>query len=401
MDTNTFFEPLLGLHPPFHISKITRDPDEGQYGAIHIYVTIEDTYRPVNTDGSKASIHDYESRKWRHLNLFEYLCYVHCEVPKYKYKDGSVKTMTVPWARAGSGFTLLMEGFAIELIKLYGVVAAVARQLGISDQRLWTLIGHYSQKSDSSPKDLSRVRRISFDETSRKKGHDYVSIFLDSEKGELLWVEEGKSADSVKKFVEAVEQRGLKKEEISDVSIDLSPAFQAGVREQFQNAAVTFDKFHICQLMMRAFDHCRKSLSRKTGIKVNKWLFLKDYHELSIEEEDQLEDLLSRHSKLELLYTLKHQFFYLWKQYKQPEAASFLCFWIQQIKDLKMKATTTLAKTFEKCFEGVIQFFESGLSNGILEGFNSKVQTMKRNARGYRHTENFITMIWWHCAKNQ
>lgn len=95
---------------------------------------------------------------------------------------------------------------------------------------------------------------------------------------------------------------------------------------------------------------------------------------------------------------LKNEFAILWEQDNSQEAAAFLAFWIEQIKELKLKATTTLAKTFDKCFDGIIQHFKSNINNAILEGFNSKVQTMKRNARGYRKTETFITMIRWHCA---
>lgn len=254
METNKFFEPLLGLHSPFHISRIIHETHEGKITAIHIYVAVDTNYRPIDTEGRKASVHDYEDRQWRHLNLFQYPCYVHCEVPKFRYADGSTRTLEVPWARSKSGFTLLFEVFAIELIKLYGCVAKVARQLGVYSQRLWNLIAHYSKKAAAMPQDLSNLTQIAFDETSKKKGHNYVSIFLDLESGNLLWVEEGKSAQTVTQSVQAMEEQGLKKENITDVSIDFSPAFQAGTKANFSNANITFDKFHVSQLVQRAMD---------------------------------------------------------------------------------------------------------------------------------------------------
>ena len=398
METNKFFEPLLGLHSPFHISRITHEVNADQITAIHIYITVDTNYRPLDSEGRPGSIHDYESRQWRHLDLFQYPCYVHCEVPKFRYADGSTKTLEVPWARSKSGFTLLFEVFAIELIKLYGCVAKVARQLDIYSQRLWYLVAYYSKKETAMPKDLSKIKQIAFDETSKKKGHNYVSIFLNLETGDLLWVEEGKSAETVTQFAQVAEEQGLNKENITDVSIDFSPAFQAGTKINFINANITFDKFHVSQLVQKAMDSCRKSLGRQANQKFNKWLFLKPYSQLNVDQQDELENLLDEYPQFHQLYTLKNDFAILWKHKQPDEAAAFLAFWIEQIKELKLKATTTLAKTFEKSFDGIIQHFRSNINNAILEGFNSKVQTMKRNARGYKKTETFITMIRWHCA---
>ena len=74
METNKFFEPLLGLYSPFHISWITHEVSEDQITAIHIYITVETNYRPLDSEGRPATIHDYESRQWRHLDLFQYPC---------------------------------------------------------------------------------------------------------------------------------------------------------------------------------------------------------------------------------------------------------------------------------------------------------------------------------------
>ncbi len=248
------------------------------------------------------------------------------------------------------------------------------------------------------PKDLSKVKQIAFDETSKKKGHNYVSIFLNLETGDLLWVEEGKSAETVTQFAQVAEEQGLNKENITDVSIDFSPAFQAGAKINFINANITFDKFHVSQLVQKAMDSCRKSLGRQADRKFNKWLFLKPYPQLNEDQQGELETLLDEYPRFHQLYTLKNDFAILWKHDQPEEAAAFLSFWIEQLKELKFKATTTLAKTFEKSFDGIIQHFRSNINNAILEGFNSKVQTMKRNARGYKKTETFITMIRWHCA---
>ena len=135
METTKFFEQILGITSPYQISEVRQTGSDG----IHIEISIDSTYLPMGAEG----IHDYEKRTWRHLDLFQYPCYIHCRVPKYKYrpsgKKGYVKTLEVPWSRKNSGFSLLFEQSAIHLVKLYGTVAKVARQLNIRPQRLWNI----------------------------------------------------------------------------------------------------------------------------------------------------------------------------------------------------------------------------------------------------------------------
>ncbi|MCB0263692.1 MAG: transposase [Calditrichaeota bacterium] len=176
------------------------------------------------------------------------------------------------------------------------------------------------------PKDFSKVKKIGYDETSRKKGHHYVSIFLDLESGALLWVEEGKSAQTVSQSVQAMEEQGFSKGNITDVSIDFSPAFQAGCQENFPNAMITFDKFHVCQLHQKAMNNARKTLARQRNQTFNKWLFLKPCENLETEQQTELEQLLDEFPKFQRLYTLKNDFAILWEQKQPDEAAAFLSF---------------------------------------------------------------------------
>ena len=110
MDTTRFFEDLLGLTAPYSVSKIEQQITAER--SVHIYVEVSSSYQPVDSNGTKGIKHDIESRTWRHLDLFQYPCYIHCDVPKFKYtqsKKSYVKTLVVPWSRPKSGFTLLFE----------------------------------------------------------------------------------------------------------------------------------------------------------------------------------------------------------------------------------------------------------------------------------------------------
>jgi transposase len=250
MKTNLLFTQLLNIELPFSVSSVVYKDEKCESSkkkSVHIYISVDTglEYRP-----NESIINGYEKRTWRHLNLFQYPCYIHCRVPKYQDKiSKKVKTLEVPWAKSGLGFTLLFEEFAIELVKIYGCVAEVARQMDIYPQRLWRIVKTYGKKISEQEVDMSKVRKIGYDETSRKKGHDYITCFIDLDTGDLLYVVEGKGAETVVEFEKQSKLQGLDKEKISDISIDMSPAFISGAEKIFPNAEITFDKFHVSQLV--------------------------------------------------------------------------------------------------------------------------------------------------------
>lgn len=399
MKTTVLFTQLLNVHSPFSITDVVYK-DEESLGlgkkSVHVYVSVDTSpvYRP-----SESTIKDYEERTWRHLNLFQYPCYIHCSLPKYKNKiTGKTKTLEAPWAKARSGFTVLFEEFAMELVKIYGCASEVSRQLDIYPQRLWRIIAEHGKEILADKLDMSKVQRIGFDETSRKKGHDYITCFIDLDTGELLYVVEGKSSETVVEFEKEAVAQGLDKEKVSDISIDMSPAFISGSEKVFPNAKITFDKFHVSQLVQKAFDSIRKSFGRKEGGRINKWIFFKPYTDLKIEEQDELDQLLVKYPLLDLVYELKNDFKILWEQTDKLEASAFLSYWADTMRSFKKKTLTTLANTLDKHHQRIINVIDTKITNAILEGFNSKIQTLKRKARGYKDAQNLMLMVRLHCA---
>lgn len=400
MKTTVLFTQLLNIKLPFSVSSVEYKDEESTSASsksVHIHISVETgkEYRPKG-----SIIHGYEERTWRHLNLFQYPCYLHCRVPKYQDKESKkVKTLEIPWAKSGSGFTLLFEEFAIELVKIYGCVAEVARQLDIYPQRLWRIVKDYGKKLLLQEIDMSKVRRIGYDETSRKKGHDYITCFIDLDTGDLLYVVEGKDAETVVKFEQKLKTQGLDKEKISDISIDMSPAFISGAEKVFPNAKITVDKFHVSQLVQKAFDSIRKSFGRKEGGRINKWIFFKPYEELKTEEQEELDTLLVKYPLLDMVYEMKNDFKILWQQTDKLEASAFLSYWADTMRTFKKKVLTTLANTLDRHHERIINVIDSKITNAILEGFNSKIQTLKRKARGYKDFDTLMMMVKLHCAK--
>ncbi len=431
MRTEQFFAQLLVLEKPYTVSSVKYNQGpKRQIMDVEVHIEIEKDYRPPTEGGVKISRHDVEKRSWRHLDLFQYPCYLHCEVPKFKYDDGQkqwYKTLEVPWARAQSGFTLLFEHLVMHLLEVHGCPARVAKGVQEYPQRIWTIVNHYvpveslaieAEPAGGEEEELialetlqaevaveegtwAGIRSINFDETSRKKGHDYVTNFIDGQTGALLDVQVGKGAKVVEAFVNKAIAKGLRPLQIEEVNIDMSAAFQKGAAVYFPNARINFDKFHVSALVSRALDVFRKSQARKLGKRLPKWPILKPVEQLGAQEYGQLCEVLGQLPELEQFHQHKNCFSNLWAFQDSAEGAAFLSFWVDRAAEMaqqfKSRKLQTLANTLNRHFEGIVNVLISANTNAVAEGMHSKMQAMKRTARGYKTFHRFVQMIRVHC----
>ena len=226
------------------------------------------------------AVHDTKEETWRHLDFFQHRTLLHARTPRVTCPECGVRKVATPWARAGSGFTLLFEAFMLTLAKSMPIANA-AERLGEHDTRLWRIVEHYVWRAVEKL-DLSLVRRIAADETSARRGHDYINLFVDMARRKVVYVAD---AD----FLEA---HGGRREAVTDASIDMGAAFEAGIKENFPNAEITFDKFHVIKLANEAVDQVRREEARNNfQIKGRRYIFLKNVDHLTQEEKEALSRL--------------------------------------------------------------------------------------------------------------
>ena len=196
---------------------------------------------------SEHPVHNTVTKTYRHLNFFQYECVLEVRIRRVKLPDGSVRPVSPEWAGKLSGFALLFEAFVLLLARERTFTGA-ARISGLSVHRVMSLCERYVDEAVSTA-DFSEVRRLAIDETSRAKGHDYVSLLADAdpdlERRRVLFVVEGREAETVGAFAAYLRAHGGKPTEIASISIDMSPAFIKGVEEHFPKAQITLDKFHV------------------------------------------------------------------------------------------------------------------------------------------------------------
>lgn len=354
---------------------------------------------PVCAESCKA--HDFAELSWRHLNFFQHHCLIKARVPRIRCSEHGLRRVNVPWARPGSGFTLLFEQ-AVMVLAREMPVNAVARYVGVTDKRIWRVVTHYVLKA-MGQLDLSALCGIGLDETATKRGHNYVTIFvdMDRETRPVIFATPGKGKECLKTFATYLTGRKGKPENVTEVVCDMSPAFLAAAEETFGNAAVTVDWFHVVQIFTKALDEVRRLEAKEVKLpKATRWAVLKGLEARRSEEQTAaLKELEERGLATATAFRVKE----LLRWVRQAEtrrgaswrASRFFDFAQELVGDSKILEPVRKAlNTFQGHLPRILRRWESLLSNARLEGLNGLFQAARSRARGYRNVTNFITMIY-------
>jgi len=346
-----------------------------------------------------CGVYDTSERQWRHLNFFQHQTYLHARQPRIDCLEHGVKTAEVPWARPGAGFTLLMEAFILILVRNGMTPTQAARLIQENDTRIWRLLQHYVDQARAEA-DFSQVQAVGVDETSRRKGQNYISVFMDMDQTRVLYVAEGREANTVKEFRQDLESHGGSAEQVHQACLDMSAAYIKGLQEQFPQAAMTFDNFHLIKLLNEAVDKVRRQeVADHPELKKTRYVWLKNDWNRS-ESQQQTFDAL-RSSKLATVRAahLKSVFQDLFAVEDPGEAEHLLKRWYFWATHSRIPAMIKAAHTIKEHWDGVLQWFLSRLNNGVLEAINGLIQSAKAKARGFRSTDYLITMVYLIAGK--
>ena len=277
-------------------------------------------------------------------------------------------------------------------------ICSIADMVGVHDTRIWRIIAYYVNK-DVDNLDLSKVVKVGVDETSSKRGHHYVTLFVDMDTSKVIFVTKGKDADTLKAFTAHLEAHKGRADRILEFSSDLSPAFISGITTYFPNAHITFDKFHVMKLLNKAVDETRRSeQTQEKDLKSSRYVWLKNPNNLSKKEQAKLNTLSGKKLKTGRAYRMKLLFQELFT-YEEGRAISGLQKWYIWAMHSRLEPIKAFARTLRKHWNGIVRWFKTRLTNGILEGLNSLVQAAKARARGYRSVEYFKLMIYMVAGK--
>lgn len=390
MDTNALFTLALGLLKPWVVTDLEFDEEKRRLD-LHVHFAAGSVF-PCPECGTGCKVHDTKEREWRHLNFFQHETYLHARVPRTKCDVHGVKTVEVPWARPGSGFTLLFEALVMAFARNGMTMSAISRLVGEHDTRLWRVVEHYVEEA-LARLDLSALAYVGIDETSRARGHNYLTLFVDLKEHKVVFIALGRDSDTLKAFREELEKKGGKRENIKELSIDMSGAYIAGASEQFPDAHLTFDKFHVIKLMNEAIDEVRRDEQKKRpALKKTRFLWLRNRDHLKEEDRARFEALRTSALATARAYAYREQLQAFYQEKNWGDAWHALQRWYQGAVRCRLAPVQRVARTIKAHSYGVLRWFDSGLTNGLLEGFSSLVQAAKARARGYR-SEHYMRLI--------
>lgn len=400
------FEQAIGITDPWKITQTElRLSSDGKRMEMHIDVDFAPGsrfYCPVC--GQASTVHDTSIRTWRHLNFFQYRCYIHARVPRTGCPGHGIRTVDVPWGREGSGFTLMMESVILALIQ-HMPVSTAAREIGETDKRLWRVLKHCTDELLPT-RDFSDVEDIGIDEYSHR-GHNYITVVMSHPtsshpKARVLDIEDGKGNDAVSAFVEVFSRYRGDTAKVKSVASDMIHGFRNAMKEAFPGSMVTEDKFHVIKMMGDSLDAVRRremrSKDRKkiAALEKTRYLWLRNRDNLAKEQQDRLDELLEMENLDTVIaynYKLRLQEFYGMEG--REAACKVLEKLIEDLKNSKVREMKKIGRSLERNQEDILNYFDTGKTNSILEGFNSMISIIKNRARGFRNMENFKNMIYF------
>jgi transposase len=264
--------------------------------------------------------------------------------------------------------------------------------LGVSWDVVKDIQKRYLRRKFSRPK-LKHLKRIAIDEISTAKGHRYLTLVLDLDSGAVVFVGEGKGADALVPFWRRLRASRAR---IKAVAMDMSRAYIQAVETHLPEAAIVFDRFHIVKLFNEKLSDLRRQLyheatdrMHKDVLKGTRWLLLKNPENLdpARNEAARLEEALRLNQPLAVAYYLKDELRQLWKQPHKTAARNFLTSWYLRAMESGIRVVQQFAKTLVAHSWGVYAWYDFPISTGPLEGTNNKINTMKRQAYGFRDPE--------------
>ena len=280
-------------------------------------------------------------------------------------------------------------------------VAAAARRMGHGehDTRLWRIVFYYVQEAVARM-DLSELRRVCIDETAARRGHDYISLFVDIDQRRVAFVTDGRDAKTIQRFADHVDAHNSDASRIHQGCIDMSAPFIKGVTENLTEAEITFDKFHVMKMLGDAVDRTRRAEAKtRPELKGSRYVWLKNESNLSSSGRDQLASLSKLHLRTARAYQLRLAFQEIYAQPSRGWAELMMDRWHSWAIRSRIEPIKAVAKTLGRHRHGILAWFDSRIANGLIEGINSLVQAAKAKARGYRNRQTLKAMTYLIAGK--
>lgn len=291
--------------------------------------------------------------------------------------------------------TLSFEAYVVNLMR-FCTVEHTAKFLGVAWGTIKNIHKSHLQKEYKCP-DFKSLRYIGVDEFSIRKGHEYMTIFINLETGEIIHAVEGKSMESVTPFILQLKEKAI---ELKAVAMDMNAAYASAIKNHLPGVDIVFDRFHVVALLNTVIDEIRRDQQAKcnaVGLKVIKgmrFLLLSNYERLDPKKQSSLGCLLEVNKPIAMAHAMKEQIRLFWMKQTARDGARFLGWWIIDAIESGISELQKAGRTLLRHGKDLLNYFKHPISNGKTEGINNKIKTMKRQAYGFRDVEYFKLRLY-------
>jgi transposase len=390
---------LLGIGKPWEVRAAQLDLIRGR---VEIEVGWDETSAVVCPEcGKECARHDHApEREWRHLNVMQFLTVIRARIPRCRCPEHGVKTVRVPWAEKDSRFTVHFESLAIQIIDACRSLTQAADLLQLDWDGVQRIVDRAVARG-LLRRSTEGVRYVGLDEKSFGRGQRYVSIATDIKGARVLEVVPGNDQAAGESLWRALppEQRS----KVEAAAMDMSAGFAAATRAQAPQAAIVHDKFHVAKLLNDAVDQTRRAEHQQLHaegddtLKHTRYLWL--HGQLPEEKQASFAELLEINLKTARAWAYKEQFVEFWGQADAAHGMDFFTQWKRSVMRSRLTKVKAVAKTLHKHLTNLLTYFMHPITNAVSEGFNSRIQAIKADARGFRRFINYRSRILFHCGK--
>jgi transposase len=346
--------------------------------------------------GRECSMHDSAAeRSWRHLDTMQFETLIRARVPRSECPEHGVKTMTVPWAAPLGRFTLHFERFAIEVLLACASVSQACELLGIGWETAHEIMRRAVERGlerGLERRQLDKLKHLGMDEKSFRRGHSYITLLTDLEASRVLDVVEERTVEAADQLWETLNPE--QKQAVEAVAVDMWEPFIQTIQKQVPEADIVHDKFHVSKYLGEAVDKVRRAEHKELmaqgdeTLKGTRQLWLYNPQHFSPEQVGEFSALKDLHLKVARAWAAKELFSKFWEYQEEGWARRFFKDWFGWVSRSRLKPLVEVGQMLKRHLDNLLTYLRHHITNAVTEGLNSKIQSIKSAARGFRSFRN-------------
>ena len=402
MQDRQLYQQILGIMSPWFVERVELKLESGEVN-VHLSHPTSASWQCAEC-GRECPLYDHQPvRTWRHLDTCQYRTLMHAALPRTECPEHGVRVVRISWAEPGSHFTVLFERLAIDWLQ-EACQQAVARQLDLSRDEVHAIMeravrrGLARRKADDLP-------HLGVDEKAFLRGHQYVTIVVDTWRSRVLYVAKGRDQASLDGFWPTLTAQQLAEVEL--VAMDMHRPYINSVRAHLPQGEkkIVFDKFHVAKHLGEAVDKVRRAENKMLlkdddrRLVGTKYDWLRNPANFARDQWNEFRGLRESKLKTARACALKDQGMLFWDCPNARQAERHFQWWYRWATHSRLKPIIDKAKMLKPHLPNLLTYFKCWLTNAFCESLNSKIQWVKYTARGFRNFDNFATAIYFHCGK--